>query len=213
VISVMAGVSSRTLARRSSSERIIRTMPNAAVEIGCSFTPWFAADGATSTDREFTSQLFASCGTAMQVNSESDFDYLTALSGSGPASPALLADAMLTHAVAHGLDPDLARRAVEGVVCDASRLLANQATTLAGTVRTFLGGTTAAGLRAMMEGGFSDAVHAGLTAANAANKMSFDGDSADQNVRCRSCPREPMSRSVRLMRRNGPSSSWERHDD
>ena len=182
VISVMAGVSSRTLARRSRSERIIRTMPNAAVEIGSSFTPWFAAEGATSADREFTSRLFASCGTAMQVNSESDLDYLTALSGSGPAFPALLADAMLTHAAARGLDPELARRAVEGVVCEASRLLANRARSPADTVRTFLEyrGTTAAGLTAMLESGFSDAVDAGLTAAaDAANKMSSDADRAD----------------------------------
>jgi pyrroline-5-carboxylate reductase len=92
---------------------------------------------------------------------------------------------MLTHAVARGLDPELARRAVEGVVCDASRLLANQATTPAATVRTFVDyrGTTAAGLTAMMEGGFSDAVHAGLTAAaDAANKMSSDADEADVTV-------------------------------
>ena len=45
VISVMAGVSSQTLARRSRSERIVRAMPNAAVEIGRSYTPWFTEPG------------------------------------------------------------------------------------------------------------------------------------------------------------------------
>lgn len=178
IVSVMAGVSANTLARRSRSGRIVRAMPNAAVEIGRSYTPWFASQGATEADREFVQALFASSGTADAVGSEADIDYLTALSGSGPAFPALMAEAMLAHALARGLDPGVARRAVEGVVCDASRLLADPAQTPAEMVRTFVDyrGTTAAALAAMIERGFREAVHAGLAAATAAaERTSADG--------------------------------------
>lgn len=181
VISVMAGVSSRTLARRSRSGRIVRTMPNAAVEIGRSYTPWFTEPGASAADREFVQRLFGSCGTADEVKSEADINYLTGLSGAGPAWPALLADALLSHALAQGLDPQVAERAVKGVVCGASQLLEPQGEPPASMVQTFVDyrGTTAAGLNAMIAGGFTAAVHAGLAAAaQAAEKMSIEAEAA-----------------------------------
>lgn len=167
VISVMAGVSMQTLQAATSSDRVVRAMPNAAAEIGRSYTPWFASNAVSALDRFFVQALFESCGKADQVPSEADIDYLSALSGTGPAYPALLADALLSHALAHGLPEAVARRAVEGIVCDASRMVAGIAP--AELVRTFMEyrGTTDAGLQAMKGAGFVEAVHAGLSAAAA----------------------------------------------
>lgn len=172
VISVMAGVSLKTLQDRLGTTRVVRAMPNAAAEIGRSYTPWLAGEGVTTGDRDFVRALFESCGQTDEVDTEEHIDYLTGLSGSGPAFPALLAAQMLSHAKARGLPPEIARRAVLGVVCDASRLLALSNEPPEQMVQTFIDyeGTTAAGLRAMMGNGFPEAVRAGLDAAAKAAK-------------------------------------------
>ncbi len=169
VISVMAGVSMETLSARTGSERIVRALPNAAAEIGRSYTPWFCSGAVSADDKALVQALFESCGTADEVEAEAAIDYLTALSGSGPAFPALFADALLGHALSHGLSEPVARRAVIGVVCDASQLLARPDVSFGETVRAFMEyrGTTDAGLQAMQGAGFAEAVHAGLSAAAA----------------------------------------------
>jgi pyrroline-5-carboxylate reductase len=167
VISLMAGVSMETLRARTGSKRVVRAMPNAAAEIKRSYTPWFCSDAVSKEDSAFVQALFETCGKADEVGSEAEIDYLTALSGSGPAFPALLADALLSHALARGLPGPVARRAVAGVVCDASQLIAGPQASPDEIVRAFMDyrGTTDAGLRAMQGAGFADAVHAGLSAA------------------------------------------------
>jgi pyrroline-5-carboxylate reductase len=170
VISVMAGVPVATLASRTDSDRIVRAMPNAAAEIGKSYTPWFASDSARAWDKELVRRLFETCGTTDEVFREADIDYLTGLSGSGPAFPALLAQAMMDHALAKGLPRDIATRAAIAVVAGASQLLAAHYVSPEETVRAFLNyrGTTAAGLQGMIDDGFIAAVGAGLDAAEAA---------------------------------------------
>jgi pyrroline-5-carboxylate reductase len=170
VISVMAGVPVATLRVRTRSEHIVRAMPNAAAGIGRSYTPWFAADAVSAVEKDYVQALFETCGAADELPRETDIDYLTGLTGSGPAFPALLADAMLTHALSRGLPPDIAKRAVACVVAGAGQLVASPGAHPAEIVRTFLDyqGTTAAGLRAMIGSGFEQAVHAGLDAAEAA---------------------------------------------
>ena len=169
VVSVMAGVPVAALSAATKAGRIVRAMPNAAAEIGRSYTPWYAA-AVSSDDKRLVQGLCETFGSADEVPREADIDYLTGLTGSGPAFPALLASAMLSHALAQGLAPDVARRAVTGVVAGAGQLVAEQGEPPDMIVRRFMDyrGTTAAGLRAMMDRGFQEAVHAGLTAAEAA---------------------------------------------
>lgn len=169
-VSVMAGVPMATLQARLGTARVIRSMPNAAAEIGMSYTPWLVSAGVTDEDRVFARALFECCGQSDEIDTEDQLDYLTGLSGSGPAFPALLAQAMLAHAETRGLPPQVALRATIGIVSSASRLLASADASPAQTVRTFVDydGTTAAALREMMRAGFVEAVHAGLTAAEKA---------------------------------------------
>lgn len=170
VISFMAGVSLATLVVRTGSRRVIRAMPNAAAEIGQCYTPWFASEQVTAADKAFTQAMFESCGAADEVFAEADLDYLTGLVGSGAAYPALLAEAMLAHALARGLPRQVAENAVRGVVVGASQLLGRDGMPPADMLQAMLDyrGTTAAGLQAMIEAGFKQAVDAGLEAAEAA---------------------------------------------
>lgn len=170
VVSVMAGVPARAIAAQTGARRVVRAMPNAAAEIESSFTPWFAVAGATSADKSLVQRLFETCGVAEEVPTESDLDYLTGFSGMGPAFPALLAQAMLDHAIARGIEEGTARRAVEGVVIGAARLLAQPNRSAGEIIEALMSyrGVTAAALEAMTAGGFVKAVHAGLSSAEKA---------------------------------------------
>lgn len=167
LVSVMASHSAATLARDAKTERVVRAMPNAAAEVRKSYTPWFASTAATDDDKRRTGQILTSIGTADEVREERHLDYLTGLTGSGPAMPALLARALVDDALKAGLAPDLAERAAAGVLIGAARLLEAGGESSTATVAKFVDydGTTAAAIRAMEAAGFSLAVQAGLRAA------------------------------------------------
>ncbi len=153
VISVMARVPAEALLARFNSERIIRAMPNACAEQGLSFTPWLSTPGATDNDAAFADSFFACSGKTTRLSTESELDYFTALTGSGPALIAAFADVMIRDAIENGVAPDVA--------------VAGASETPADTVKIFTdyGGTTAAGLTAMLSAGIAAPISKGLAAA------------------------------------------------
>ena len=167
VVSVMAGIRLAALCGHHRTRRAVRTLPNAAAEVRKSYTPWIAAGDVGDRDRAIVRAIFDACGVQDEVDDEAQIDYLTGLTGSGPAFPALLAEAMMAAAIAHGLDRQVARRAVNTVIVGAGRLLEQQDGCPAETVDTFLDyrGTTAAAIEEMTAAGFGTAVARGLTAA------------------------------------------------
>ena len=167
VISVMAGVRLGELADRLGTRRVVRALPNAAAEVAKSYTPWVASADAGDRDRATVRRIFDACGTTDEVLSEAEIDYLTGLSGSGPAFPALLAAAMMSDALARGLQPDVARRAVNAVLVGAGRLVEAHEESPADVVERFVsyGGTTAAAIEAMRSAGFDASVRSGLVQA------------------------------------------------
>ncbi|OAP43002.1 pyrroline-5-carboxylate reductase [Sinorhizobium glycinis] len=167
VISVMAGIRLSQLAERLQTGRAVRALPNAAAEVGRSYTPWVAAADVDDRDRSIVRGIFEACGSTDEISSEADIDYLTGLSGSGPAFPALLANAMMKDAMERGIPSAIARRAVAAMLIGSGRLLELREECPAGTVETFLNyrGTTAAAIEAMRAAGFDAAVASGLAAA------------------------------------------------
>jgi pyrroline-5-carboxylate reductase len=165
VISFMACVSVAALA--GSGARIVRAMPNAAAELGRSYTPWLAGSGVTDDDRAAVRAILSAIGTEDQIAFEAQIDFLTALSGSGAAYPALMAIAMLDAAREAGLDEGVAERAVSAAVCDGAAMLAGRIGDAAAMIETYRGyrGTTAAGLAAAEAAGFRQAVMSALSAA------------------------------------------------
>lgn len=98
-MSVMAGITLDQLAGRLKTDRVVRTLPNAAAEVRNSYTPWISSQGVTADDRNVVRRILEACGAADEVKTEADIDYLTGLTGSGPAFPALLAAAMMDDAL------------------------------------------------------------------------------------------------------------------
>lgn len=169
VVSVMAGIAADRIAEHTGASEIVRTIPNAAAAIGRSFTPWYATPPVTSSNKAVVQALFEACGEAAEVPEETHIDYCVGLTGSGAAFTALLAEAMIAHAVAQGLPRAFAERAATGVVAGASQLLAEPGADASRIVREMIDyrGTTAAALLAMRAAGFDAAVAAGLAAASA----------------------------------------------
>jgi len=167
VISMMAGIRLAAIADHHGTSRAVRTMPNAAAELGKSYTPWVATAETSAEDRGVVRAIFDACGQQDEVGSERDIDYLTGLAGSGPAFPALLGAAMMRAAIAHGLPPEIAQRAAKMVLAGAGPLIERRGEPLDKTVQAFLAyrGTTAAGIEAMRAAGFDEAVRKGLEAA------------------------------------------------
>lgn len=167
VISVMAGIRLASICARHDTTRAVRSLPNAAAEVGKSYTPWVAADDVGSEDRTIVRAIFEACGVQDEVQSERDIDYLTGLTGSGPAFPALLAAAMMEHAIGFGLSPEVAKRAVNTLIVGAGRLVEHRHDPPDSVVDTFLDyrGTTAAAIKAMRAAGFDQSVAQGLSAA------------------------------------------------
>ena len=170
VISLMAKVPMVALASATGSDRIVRAMPNAAASIRQSYTPWCATEAVNKDERGFVQRLFSACGVSDEVDAESHIDYLTALSGSGPAFPALLAEAMIRHAVTQGINPEIAQRGVLQTLLGGSQLMLEESASPADMVTRFLdyGGTTTEGLNAMLQRGFREAVYGGVDAAHRA---------------------------------------------
>lgn len=168
VVSVMAGVTAQTIAERTGAVQVVRAIPNAAAAIRHSFTPWFAANAVTAGNKQLVQSLFEACGDAAEVPLEAHIDHCVGMTGSGAAFPALLAEALIAHAVEQGLPREFAERAARGVVADASQLFAGADGDTAGTVQTMIDyrGTTGSALQTMLDHGFNETVAAGLEAAS-----------------------------------------------
>ena len=167
VVSVMAGVTLADIAARIGTGRVVRALPNAAAEVGKAYTPWTATAQVTDADRETLRRLLDTFGTGDEVATEAEIDYMTGLTGTGPAYPALLGVAMMRDAISHGLAPEVARRAVVALLVGTGRLLEKTGEDPEETVTAFLEyrGVTAAAIEAMQAAGFQAAVSAGLSAA------------------------------------------------
>ncbi|WP_249673819.1 pyrroline-5-carboxylate reductase family protein [Pseudomonas abieticivorans] len=165
LISLVAGASMHDLKAHVKGLRVVRAMPNAALEQRCAYTPWLASAEVDAPGKDFVQRLFQTCGQADEVFSEQQLNYLTGLSGTGPAYPALLAQALFNSALRQGLPEPIARRAVMGVV-QASQLI-GQPQPFQALLEVLIGyrGVTAAGLEAMRAAGFETLIEEGLACA------------------------------------------------
>jgi pyrroline-5-carboxylate reductase len=167
VLSVMAGVTIAQIAARTGATRIIRAMSSPAAELSLAYSPWCASPAVTMADRETARTLFAACGKTDEVETEDQIDYFTALTGPVPGFLAYFADCMIAAAVARGITPQIAERAVRqlfhagGILLDRS----DQPPSHHVDAMIAYAGTTAAGLIAMRQSQLGAAIGQGLEAA------------------------------------------------
>lgn len=167
VISIMAGVTSAAIREQlGGAARVVRTMPNTPAQIGKGVTAVTIGAGAGAGDDALAQNILGSVGQVVAIE-EGMLDAFTGVVGSGPAYVFAMAEAMIDGAERVGFDAALADRIVRGTIEGAAGLLASDERS-AGDLRqavTSRGGTTAAGLAAMADGGFHDAVASAVVAA------------------------------------------------
>lgn len=169
VLSFMAGVPMDDLIRDYPAGRIARAMPGGGATEGRAHVPYIAAQGCDDADIAQAEAILSAIGQVDRVQGESQLAFMSALSGSGAAYPALLAQAMYDHALQQGIDPAVAWRGVVSVVCDASAALRDGPESAGELLDAYRGyrGVTDAGLDAAQANGFAGSIGNALDAATA----------------------------------------------
>jgi len=166
LISILAGLTTETLATLAGTDRVIRVMPNTPCLVGRGVsvvcrTRAVSADIATRVMR-----LLAAVGTVHEAE-ESMLDAVTGLSGSGPGFLALIVEALTAGGERAGLPRSLALSLAVETLAGTGELLARTGDEPA-VVRERVsspGGTTLAGLAVLNDRGVPDAVAAAVAAA------------------------------------------------
>ncbi len=150
VISIAAGRTIAYFASRLPGARIIRAMPNLACQAGEGMTALCAGQQATPADLEVARTLFACSGQVLTCE-EQHFDWVTAISGSGPAFWAQLCAYEMDAAIQAGLPAETARLLVLQTMLGTARYLRESGTACADFMEAVAskGGTTAAGLEVL----------------------------------------------------------------
>lgn len=153
VVSVAAGTTIATYEAAFPDAPIIRVMPNTPAAIGKGISALIGNARATETHLDLAEQLMRAVGRTVRLESEDQMDAVTGLSGSGPAYVFHMIEAMAKAGEAQGLTPDLALQLARMTVAGAGAL-AIDADEDPGVLRenvTSPGGTTAAGLKVLMD--------------------------------------------------------------
>ena len=160
LVSIVAGRTVAGLRKAFGSKaRIIRVMPNLALRA--------KAGMCALTAKDATVERILGAAGATVVLKEKDFDAVTALSGSGPAYFAYMAEAMSEGGIALGLKPAVARLLAEQTMYGTAKFLLESGIDL----KTFIdgvstkGGTTAAGMKHLSAVTFKRTVAKTLAAA------------------------------------------------
>lgn len=153
VVSVMAGRSIASIGALLGAARIARAMPNLPAMFGRGVSGLFAPPAIAAQDRALAERLMAAVGGVVWVDSESQIDAVTAISGSGPAYFFLMAEALAEAGRELGLSEAAAARLARLTLEGAGAVAAADSRDVASLRRavTSPGGTTEAAL-GMLDG-------------------------------------------------------------
>ena len=174
ILSIVAGKTMAGLAQHFGRDAaIIRTMPNTPAAIGRGITAMAANANVSPQQSNLAEQLLLSIGEVVRVPAEEQIDWVTAVSGSGPAYVFWLTECMANAGEKLGLAPGLAMQLARATVSGAGELM-RQSGVDAATLRknvTSPKGTTYAALQVLMaDDGMKPLMEKAIAAAAARSK-------------------------------------------
>jgi pyrroline-5-carboxylate reductase len=182
VISLVAGVPLAVFERALPGVAVVRSMPNTPAAVDEGMTAFCGGSHVDEEGLAAAESVLAAVGDTINL-SEDLLDAVTAVSGTGPAYVFILAEALTEAAIREGLPHHAAERLVEQTLRGAGMLLSaseKSAFRLRAEV-TSPGGTTAAAMHTLEDGGFralmEDAVRA---AAARSRELGAEASSAEQ---------------------------------
>jgi len=155
VVSLAAGVPVEVLEEKLEGVAVVRAMPNTPAAVDEGMTAYCAGNHADSDSLALANMVLSAVGETIQL-SEDLLDAVTAVSGTGPAYVFLLAEALTEAAIREGLPHHAAEKLVIQTLRGAGALLSvsdKSAFRLRAEV-TSPGGTTAAAMHMLEDGGF-----------------------------------------------------------
>lgn len=168
VISVAAGLSVHNIQDKlSTKQSIVRAMPNTPCQLGIGATGLFTAKPLSEQHQLWIKKIFNCLGIYTWLENESQFDMVTALSGSGPGFMFYLMQGLIKASMKLGLSESDATRLTLQTVYGAAALAIDSELdldTLTNQV-TSKGGTTEQGLKMLEIGGIHDLLEKTLVAA------------------------------------------------
>ena len=171
VISIAAGVPLATFESALPGVPVIRAMPNTPSAVDLGMTAFTVGEHVSGRDVERATAMLGAVGETIEL-SEDLLDAVTAVSGTGPAYVFLLAESMIEAAIREGLPHHAAEKLVHQTLWGAGALLAasdKSAFRLRGEV-TSPGGTTAAAMHVLEDGGFRALMEDAIQAAASRSK-------------------------------------------
>lgn len=160
VVSLLGATSLKRLAGALPKARLVRLMPNVAVEAGRGVICMAAGKDAAELVARLNPML-EPLGKVVEIEDRA-MDAATAVMGCSPAYLSLVAEALADAGVREGLDDRLARELVTETLAGTAELLHSRDTLSVRRAVASPGGSTAAGLAALERGGareaFADAV-------------------------------------------------------
>lgn len=166
LISVLAGVPVARLQRLFPGHLIVRAVPNTPCLVRAGLTGLAWGAGVPPDQQAWVQRLFAQVGEVLELP-ELQLDAFLALTSSGPAFVALVAEAMADGAVAAGLPRQQAHYLAQRTLAGTAALLHEQQLHPAQLkdMVSSPGGTTIAGIRALESGGLRAALMEAVLAA------------------------------------------------
>ena len=155
ILSIMAGISLKTLHNALGHERIVRAMPNTPAQVNMGVTAWIATPEVDATQRQQTALLLGALGEQIPVDKEEYIDMQTGLGGSGPGFVFLIIEAMIDAGVQMGFSRPDAQKIVLQTIAGSVALVKETGKHPAElrNLVTSAGGTTAAGIYELEKGG------------------------------------------------------------
>lgn len=153
ILSVVAGKTIASLAKHfGENASIIRTIPNTPAAIGLGITAMASNAHVSASQNALAEQLLSSIGEVVRVPAEEQIDWVTAVSGSGPAYVFYLTECLAAAGEKIGLAPAIAMQLARATVSGSGELM-RQSGIEAETLRmnvTSPNGTTFAALQVLM---------------------------------------------------------------
>lgn len=111
-VSLMAGVTIKTIQEALGVNKVVRTMPNLPAQIGKGMTSFTSATEVSPKELEMVKKLLDTTGISLLVKDEREIDASTGISGSGPAYVFYFMNSMMEAAGDMGFTPQEARMLV-----------------------------------------------------------------------------------------------------
>lgn len=166
-LSIMAGISTKSLVKLLGNQGVVRVMPNTPAQIGLGISVWYCNSKVQAAQKQQAKEILLALGQEHEVKKEEMLDMATALSGSGPAYAFLFMEALVDAGVHLGFSRQVAKQLVVQTVKGSAEFAAQSDEHIAHlrNMVTSPGGTTAEALYQLEKGGLRTVVSKAVAAA------------------------------------------------